>query len=86
MKAVSKGEEALNLLHGIRDNSGKMDTVGLSDANIMRFCKLDSNLFDAIHEASMMHNDLTNRLGTHIMHQDEPVSYTHLTLPTIYSV
>ncbi|MAH08298.1 MAG: lysine 6-aminotransferase, partial [Euryarchaeota archaeon] len=71
MKAISKGEEALNLLNIIRNNSGKMDTVGLSDSRIIQFCNLDSNLLDAINEASEMHKVLTNRLGTDIMHKDE---------------
>ena len=48
MKAISKGEEALNLLNVIRNNSGKMDTVGLSDSRIIQVCNLDSNLLDAI--------------------------------------
>ena len=71
MKAVTKGEEALNLLDAIRSNSGQMDTVGLSDDNIMRFSDLDSNLLEAIIEASAMHSDLTKRLGKDIMHKDE---------------
>lgn len=71
MKAISKAEEALNLLHTIRNNSGEMDTVGLSDSNIMQFCNSDPNLLDAIHEALSMHNDLNNRLGAEIMLQDE---------------
>lgn len=71
MKSVTKGGEALDLLNAIRTNSGQMDTVGLSDDNIMRFSNLDSNLLEAINEASAMHSDLTKRLGKDIMHKDE---------------
>ena len=71
MKAVSKAEDALEALAEIRNNSGKMDTIGLSDREISDFCKLDDNLFAAIIEGLDNHRELVQRLGAETMMQDE---------------
>ena len=63
-------ESILSKLEDIRKNSGKADTIGLLDSEISKFISLDTNLATAIEQA----------------HEYHPVSYTHLTLPTIYSV
>ena len=41
MKSVTRASEALKALAEIRNNSGKMDTIGLSDDVIAKFCQLD---------------------------------------------
>ena len=71
MKAVSKAEDALEALAEIRNNSGKMDTIGLSDREISDFCKLDDNLFAAIIEGLDNHRELVQRLGAETLMQDE---------------
>ena len=71
MKSVSKVEEALHALTEIRQNSGKMDTIGLSDDEISSFCLSDENLFNAISEGLVNHRDLRNRLGEEVLMTDE---------------
>ena len=71
MKAVSKAEDALEALAEIRNNSGKMDTIGLNDREISDFCKLDDNLFAAIIEGLDNHRELVQRLGAETLMQDE---------------
>ena len=78
MKSVSKVEEALHALAEIRQNSGKMDTIGLSDEEISRFCQSDENLFNAISEGLVNHVALRNRLGDDIMMADEAELITNL--------
>ena len=78
MKSVSKVEEALHALAEIRQNSGKMDTIGLSDEEISRFCQTDENLFNAISEGLVNHVALRNRLGDDIMMADEAELITNL--------
>ena len=67
MRSVSKAEDALAALAEIRKNSGEMDTTGLSDDIISRFCDFDANLFNAISEARVNHRDLIKRLGNEMM-------------------
>ena len=67
MRSVSKAEDALAALAEIRKNSGEMDTTGLSDDIISRFCDFDDNLFNAISEARVNHLDLRKRLGNEMM-------------------
>ena len=74
-EVLSKVEEALPLAE-IRQNSGKMDTIGLSDEEISRFCQSDENLFNAISEGLVNHVAL-NRLGD-IMMADEAELITNL--------
>ena len=50
MKAVSKASEALDALAEIRANSGNMDTIGLNDETVAKFCHSDEKLFQAIME------------------------------------
>ena len=71
MKALSNAEDGLTALKEIRNNSGNMDTIGLSDEVIEKFCKLDSNLLQAISEALSNHRELRNRLGDEVMQSNE---------------
>ena len=71
MKAMSNAEDGLTALKEIRNNSGNMDTIGLSDEVIEKFCKLDSNLLQAISEALSNHRELRNRLGDEVMQSNE---------------
>ena len=71
MKAMSNAEDGLTALKEIRNNSGNMDTIGLSDEVIVKFCKLDSNLLQAISEGLNNHRELRNRLGDEVMLANE---------------
>ena len=71
MKAMSNAEDGLTALKEIRNNSGNMDTIGLSDEVIEKFCKLDSNLLQAISEGLSNHRELRNRLGDEVMQSNE---------------
>ena len=71
MKAMSNAEDGLTALKEIRNNSGNMDTIGLSDEVILKFCKLDSNLLQAISEGLNNHRELRNRLGNEVMLANE---------------
>ncbi len=68
---MSNAEDGLTALKEIRNNSGNMDTIGLSDEVIEKFCKLDSNLLQAISEALSNHRELRNRLGDEVMQSNE---------------
>ena len=72
MKAVSKASEALDALAEIRANSGNMDTIGLNDETVAKFCHSDEKLFQAIMEGLDNHRALRKSLGTDIMLTDEP--------------
>ena len=61
MKAMSNAEDGLTALKEIRNNSGNMDTIGLSDEVIVKFCKLDSNLLQAISAVSYTHLTLPTK-------------------------
>ena len=71
MKAVSKADEALGALRKIRKNSGKMDTIGLTDKVIAKFCERDTKLLEAISEGLANHEMLSKSLGKEIMLTDE---------------
>ena len=71
MKAVSKADEALGALRKIRKNSGKMDTIGLADKVIAKFCERDAKLLEAISEGLANHEMLSKSLGKEIMLTDE---------------
>ena len=71
MKAVSKADEALGALRKIRKNSGKMDTIGLTDKVIAKFCERDTKLLEAISEGLVNHEMLSKSLGKEIMLTDE---------------
>ena len=58
-------------LHEIRLSSGEMDTIGLSDQDIAKFCTLDEKLPLAIKEALAYKNELIKRLGKDIFMQNE---------------
>ena len=58
-------------LHEIRLSSGEMDTIGLSDQDIAKFCTLDEKLPLAIAEALSYKNELIKRLGKDIFLQNE---------------
>jgi len=71
MESVEEAENALSMLHEIRQSSGKMDTVGLSDEVILQFCKNDANLITAISDGLEYHKELRNRLGNDTLLKDE---------------
>ena len=71
MKSVTRASEALEALAEIRNNSGKMDTIGLSDDVIAKFCQLDDKLLQAINEGVTNHQNLRNSLGNEMMLTDE---------------
>ncbi len=71
MQSVSKADDALQALTEIRKNSGQMDTIGLTDSVIRKFCDLDDNLFLAISEARTNHRELCHRLGKELLMTDE---------------
>ena len=71
MKSVTRASEALEALAEIRNNSGKMDTIGLSDDVIAKFCQLDEKLLQAINEGVTNHRNLRNSLGNEMMLTDE---------------
>ena len=72
MRAISRADEALDALADIRNNSGKMDTIGLSDEVIAKFCHLDNKLSQAISEGLANHRALRKSLGSDVMLTDEP--------------
>ena len=71
MESVGEAENALSMLHEIRQSSGEMDTVGLSDEVILQFCKNDANLITAISDGLEYHKELRNRLGNDTLLKDE---------------
>ena len=71
MESVGGAENALSMLHEIRQSSGEMDTVGLSDEVILQFCKNDANLITAISDGLEYHKELRNRLGNDTLLKDE---------------
>ena len=71
MKSVTRASEALEALAEIRNNSGKMDTIGLSDDVIAKVCQLDVKLLQAINEGATNHQNLRNSLGSEMMLTDE---------------
>ena len=71
MKSLTRASEALEALAEIRNNSGKMDTIGLSDDVIAKFCQLDEKLLQAINEGVTNHQNLRNSLGNEMMLTDE---------------
>ena len=71
MKSVTRASEALEALAEIRNNSGKMDTIGLTDDVIAKFCQLDDKLLQAINEGVTNHQNLRNSLGNEMMLTDE---------------
>ena len=71
METEMAGNPSLIELHEIRLSSGEMDTIGLSDNDIVKFCKLDENLPMAITEALSYKSELIKRLGKDIFLQNE---------------
>ena len=71
MKSVTRASEALEALAEIRNNSGKMDTIGLADDVIAKFCQLDDKLLQAINEGVTNHKNLRHSLGNEMMLTDE---------------
>ena len=62
---------ALEKLHEIRNNSGLMDTKGLPDNIIEKFCDLDKNLVIAIDQGLQYHHELRKTIGSELMNMDE---------------
>ena len=71
MAAMIDGEGVLTKLRAIRDNSGEIDTAGLSDERIMQFSKVDATLVTAINEAYVNHKELITSMGDGLMSMEE---------------
>ena len=71
MTAMMQPHEALEHLHILRSNTGAMDTVGLPDDVILKFCVHDSKLSQAISEATVRFGEVTAEFGTDMLLQDE---------------
>ncbi|MDP6333610.1 MAG: aminotransferase class III-fold pyridoxal phosphate-dependent enzyme [Candidatus Poseidoniaceae archaeon] len=71
MAAMIDGEGVLTKLRAIRDNSGQIDTAGLSDEIIMQFSKVDATLVTAINEAYVNHKELITSMGDGLMSMEE---------------
>jgi len=61
----------LNQLNIIRSKSGNAKTIGLSDDFIIKFCKLDPLLSQAIEEGATNQNNLIDDFGSNMLKMDE---------------
>ena len=61
----------LSKLQEIRDNSGKADTTGILDSEILSFLALDSSLKEAIDQAFDYHLSLRQSLGNDVLAKSE---------------
>ncbi|MBT60658.1 MAG: lysine 6-aminotransferase [Euryarchaeota archaeon] len=58
-------------LHHLRSLSSGVDTVGLSDEVIAKFCGMNSHLVSAIEQAMLRYNELTEEFGADAMKHTE---------------
>lgn len=72
-KTADIQDSILSKLETIRKNSGKADTIGLSDAEISKFISLDSNLSVAIDQAFDYYSKIVDEFEADILMQDEDV-------------
>ena len=71
MTVMLSPHQALEHLHALRSKTGTMDTVGLPDEVIDRFCALDPKLVKAIHEASIRFQEIESEFGSDMLQHDE---------------
>ncbi len=64
-------EDVLSQLATIRANSGAQQTTGLKDEVITRFAASDENLIRAISEASKIHKEYLEQLGSELLMMEE---------------
>tara|TARA_B100001093_G_scaffold2499_1_gene2447 strand:- start:10623 stop:12119 length:1497 start_codon:yes stop_codon:yes gene_type:complete len=64
-------EQAMATLHHLRSLSSGVDTVGLSDEVIAKFCGMNSHLVSAIEQAMLRYNELTEEFGADAMKHTE---------------
>ncbi|MBT5025988.1 MAG: aminotransferase class III-fold pyridoxal phosphate-dependent enzyme [Euryarchaeota archaeon] len=63
--------DALQNLHNLRSRTGEMDTKGLSDEVIAKFCDLDPKLTQAITEATERFEEIVSEFGEEMLLRDE---------------
>jgi len=61
----------LSKLENIRNNSGDVETIGLSDSEILKFVEIDPKLQSAIVEAHSYHLQLQEEVGIDKLMMDE---------------
>ena len=71
-------DNPLTILHQLRDISGAPETVGLTDEIIAQFCATDTQLVQAINEASATHQALIEEFGMDVMTLPESELIPHL--------
>ena len=76
MTLLMRPHEALEQLHALRSRTGEMDTVGLSDEVIVRFCEHDSNLSMAISEATTRFEEIVKEFGIDTLQHKDCLLYT----------
>ena len=69
--SVSVASTYLSKLQEIRDNSGKADTTGILDSEILSFLALDLSLKEAIDQAFDYHLSLRQSLGNDVLAKSE---------------
>ena len=71
MTVMMQPQDALALLHDLRSRTGEMDTKGLSDEVITRFCDFDPKLIQAINEATVRFEEIVSEFGEDMLQRDE---------------
>jgi len=71
MTVMMQPNDALQHLHNLRSRTGEMDTKGLSDEVIAKFCDLDPKLTQAIFEATDRFEEIVAEFGAEILLGDE---------------
>ena len=71
MTVMIDADGIMSKLYSIRENSGDMDTAGLSDDIIKQFCKVDETLVTAINEGYDTHKELATSMGSDMMMMEE---------------
>ena len=71
MTVMMHPQDALAHLHNLRSRTGEMDTKGLSDEVIARFCDFDPKLTQAIHEATERFEEIVSEFGEGMLQHDE---------------
>jgi acetylornithine/succinyldiaminopimelate/putrescine aminotransferase len=71
MTLLMRPHEALEQLHALRSRTGEMDTIGLSDDVIVRFCEHDDHLSRAISEATVRFEEIVEEFGIDTLQHKE---------------
>ncbi len=71
MTVMMHPQDALAHLHNLRSRTGEMDTKGLSDEVIAKFCDFDPKLTQAIHEATERFEEIVSEFGEGMLQHDE---------------